>query len=354
MLPLTSCKKSQLEEAEAHYEADYAVAVVKTTQQLRSSYIEYYDENLNLIRNIWYPYAGLFLTLAGDPPIYADELYLIPQGLMGQQDDRKLVSLNLLSGAIREYRVDQISLDGVAVDERYCYVTSDLNGVGHISRVDKASGEITYLDTPNVFPGGLVVQAGQLRLFCLDCTGSDDMLYLSTYSRNLELMNRINLTSLAGLTNATSPIASHDGCLFFISSIQPLEEDQPFLNSMYSFNTQDSKLKSLCELHYETRTILLKNDKIFAFCAPSIPNDDFYIEIYDSTSGALLSSLHIDYPPKHGLFRGNTLFVRGNDILVRYGLDDMVLTEEARVSLMIYDSNTTANLHHSSDMFVRP
>jgi hypothetical protein len=354
-LPLASCKKSQLEEAQSQYDTDYALAIIKTTQSKRSSYIEYYDESLNLVRSIWYPYAYLHLgSLGNTTSLYDNELYLIPQGLMGQQDDRKLISFDLQSGKVREYRVDQVALDGVAVDDEYCYVTSDLNMEGHISRVDKVSGEVVYLDMSGVLAGEIVALKDRFYVFCLDIAASPDVVYLSTYNRNLELLDTINLTSLADITISSVPTTVYDGRFYFVSSIQPIKDGQPFLTSIYSFSIQDSKLELFCKPQYEISTVLLEGDKLFVFCSPTIATDDFYIEIYDSVSGELLKSMHVDYAPTHGLFRDGALFVRGSYGIVKYRLDGLDLIEEARTPLGSYGSADDPSFHYISGMFVKP
>jgi hypothetical protein len=348
-LPLTSCKRSQLAEAEAQYEADYTVGIIKTTRQMRSSYIEYYDEHLNFVRSIWYPYAYLHIGLGNNLlSQYEDELYLIPQGLMVSQDDRKLISLNLQSGAIREYRVDQIALDGVAVDGEYCYVTSDLNMVGHISRVNKVSGEVIYLDMPGVIAGEIIIWRDCFYTLCTDVHEFLDTVYLSTYNRNLELLDTVNLTALADITIPTSPTISYDGHLYFVSNIQPTEDGQPFLTSIYSFDLQNGKLEFFCEPQYEISTILFEGSMIFVFCCPTVVNDDFYIEVYDAASKELLNSMHVDYAPTNGLIRDGVLFVRGSYGIVKYRLDGFELIEEARAPL------DGQNSHYISGMFLKP
>ncbi|MDR3036934.1 MAG: hypothetical protein LBU31_00775 [Coriobacteriales bacterium] len=353
VLPLAACAKSHLEEAEEQYVDDYAVAVVRSTQQMRSSYIDYYDGGMSLLRSVWYPYAGLSLGSVTRLAVLEDMLYLIPKGLMAQEDDRKLISLDLRSGAVREFLVDQVSLKGVAVDDEYCYLTSNLNGAGYISRVDRASGEAAYFETPGVFPSDIFTWEDRVCAFCTNSTGSANMACLSTYSRNLELISTLNLTSTAGITLAGCPTAPRDGRICFVSSIQPTEDNQPFVNSLYAFDIRENNVVLLCELEHEAYATLSEGARVFVFCF-SRTFEDTYIDMYDSTTGELLSSLHTDYAPLRGLFCDNSLFVDGNAgmayVFVRYRLDGLELIEDARAVLADADDDAGP---HPVGFFVR-
>jgi len=356
-LALTSCKRTQLEEAQAQYRPDYTVAVIKTTTTMRSSYIEYYDDGLKMVRSIWYPYAEFGPGWQAAPAAYADELYLVPRGLMGFSDDRKVVSLNLDSGAIREYRVEQISLLWLTVDDKFFYASSNLNGVGHVSQVNKANGEAAYMDIGTSADQVVATEDG-ICVFWSDFAGyyDESSYYISVCDRSLSITDTVDVGAFAGGTIGWAyPTAQSDGLFYFLSS-KSLAPDHtaPYKDSIYKFTVDGSRLELFYELEHETATIMLHDGRLYVFCVPRVASTDFFIEVYDCASGQKLSSLPVDYAPAQGVFHGDRLFVNGSYYLVKYRLDGDSLIEEARVTLDERGSTDDPSFHYVNGIFVRP
>ena len=118
------------------------IGVIGTTQLKYKSSIHWYDENLEVIDVQKLRYADLGGTFSR--PIYdKDEVFIIPQGLQGKADSKKVISLNIKDFTVEEFNVLNLGLNNLAVTDKYIFTTNRLNAQAHISRVDRITKEFT-------------------------------------------------------------------------------------------------------------------------------------------------------------------------------------------------------------------
>jgi len=340
-LPLTACSKTaQLNNAQSEYNPNYVIATIENTDKIGLSLIAYFDIDLNLVNSIKYPYNNLGFGLNGSCalPINGDEIYLVPNGLMFQSYVLKVLSLNLQTGAVREYHVDQPSIVGIAVDDQYFYTVNTDKGTGHLGRIDKSTGEATYIDIGSGANSIIGLDNG----FCVYWYDIYQNSYLSTYTRDLQLIKSFNLTA-QGIDTVFGPTAQDNGRFCFIN-----ENNQPHYYSIYSFDTNSFELKKICDVNYAVTSIATQGNILYA----TGYGDANYVEFYDVSSGELLNSQKVSYDTGRGIFYDGFLFICDGWSLVKYIVDGTNITEVANVAITnSYVDTGTCPAH---DIFVRP
>jgi hypothetical protein len=353
---LNSCRQAQLGKAEQQYDPGYTIGIIKTTEYEYSSYIEYYNQDLELVNAIRYPYAGL-IPDSGAPAAQRDgKLYLIPRGLMTKQDDRKVISLDLKSGDIREYAVDLVAISGLAVDERYIYASNNLNAVGNIARVDIESGDVTYLELGSI-AGKLFIHNKQLYASWTDLgtTGfsnmEDDAHFLSSLDQNLNLLQTIDITSSSfGSLGCVSEPAGDSQYMAFFSKPDP--ESNSFDCDIYSCASLEDGLDILCRSAHEPSCLLPYKETLITTNTDAATDKINFIDIYDRHDGTLLYSLSLDYRPRQAVIDGDVLYVQGFDCLVKYSINGNTVAEQKRIGIPRIGSPTDADFHYLSGIFL--
>jgi len=346
--------------AEGFYNPDYTIGVVKTRDSAYSSYIEYYDEDLNLVNTLWYPYASLGDGSSYRPSISDDRLWMIPRGLMWFQNTKKAISLGLTDGTVDEYTVDQISLDVLTVDDRYVYVTNDLNRIGHITRVDIETKEVKTVDLPDMVPLSLICNDSVLYVFCLGIVSDgSDAGWMIRYNTDLKELTRQNLNELVGLPVTPGRISNVVGDRFFLF-LHNNDESSGYGSAFaYSCYVSDGRLE-LFKVFAQggTTSFLIKDRLLIVLVAGDalqpdeesgqVPNSR--IDVYNMDSGELLYSLEIldfnlGYYSGGGVIRGDYLYLfssRWDGLLLKYQISENgTLTEVVRTSF--YTNHTPAS-----------
>jgi hypothetical protein len=76
----------------AGYTDDYEIALILTDTRSYSTFIEYYDDELELVNALQYPYSSMENSW-GEPMCYGNAMYIIPQGLGYKLDARLVIGL---------------------------------------------------------------------------------------------------------------------------------------------------------------------------------------------------------------------------------------------------------------------
>ena len=365
-VPGTSAKLSQ---AEQDYSPDYAVAVIRTSSYEHSSFIDYYDGSLKLVASVAYPYAGLDISYNGQTSISNGKVFLVPRGLAHKENDRKVISIDFETGKVREYGVDLVSIDFIAVDQRYLYASNNLNGVGHIARVDIETGDVIYADIGRS-AWDLYADGTHLFVFWRDYDRPANITesgishyYLSRLGTDLNVLETLELTDDIGVNDAASPATN--GSFYFQAVPLDQQSGSPIRPpSVHSYSMKDGAMKELFTPPSDIYNIMPHGDVLFVtyvgLDSNNRPQDHYFIDAYSAKTGELLSTIQTDYIPYSGFIQGDTLYISGDNgfppddmprqhFLVKYRIDGSMLTEEAR-ALSPYPRD---DHHYYSALFCR-
>jgi hypothetical protein len=364
----TNTRTSVLERAEEQYRSDYAVAIIRTSLLHRSSYIEYYSNDLELLVAVEYPYACLDMGSMSPSAVSGGKACLIPAGLMGHLDDRMVASLDIETGEVREYRIDLVAIDAIGVNDRYAFVANDINGVGHVGRIDLDTGETHTVELGNA-PGKLVCAGDRIYVFWLEYghDGAPDNIHLSCLDESLSLRSSVNMTA-EGIDIPALPTALTGGRIYFVSYRQPKDDLEAVKNTIAYYATEDNSIGHFADPAqgaegYEVSHLIPYGDRVLALGAyPSVDlsRRTGLIEVYDTASGDAVGSLASDIAPSCGVIAGDDLYVKGvasgEVVLARYRIDGTSLVEEKRMYFAQNGSpasDPNGIRYNYSDLFVR-
>ncbi|MCL2136766.1 MAG: hypothetical protein FWH40_04505 [Coriobacteriia bacterium] len=337
------------------YNPDYSIAIVKTTDIKRTSYIEFYDTDLALVNVIRYPYAQLINEIQQNT-VSGGRLWLIPQGLQGFQNDKKAISLDIGTGAINEFRIDQVSINCIVAGDYYAYASSNLNFSGYISRVDIESGGVQYLQREGYFPRDMILANDVLYVLWLPFGQDvDDDAYIISYDANLNVINEINLSSKGVMAPMRFTQVSSNG-LFFFESHRPAQtrsSEEPVEVFSYSID-DDSVSPFLTSDRNSISGTIVHKDMLFVFSSLSRTDSYGDIDIYSTKTGELLASKSVNYRPTNGVVVDDCLYVisgRWDGVLAKYAISDGMLVELGRVDLYMNGSPASPNQYYPSVIF---
>ena len=125
---------------------DYSIAVIETSSNEEKSLVTYYDDNLKKINSNFLDYAELGTNFY-NPIYHDDQVYLVPRGLQGKHDEKKVISLNLTDGNNNEYDVNRNNIICTTTNDDYLFAASNLNYISYLTRIkyaDKSEKELSF------------------------------------------------------------------------------------------------------------------------------------------------------------------------------------------------------------------
>ena len=117
------------------------IGVIQTSGYNKDSGITFYDENLNKIHTEKMKYATLG-EIFNTPVIQDNKLYTIPQGYAFEKDEEKALELDLSNLNKKEYKIEQLAINGVAADDQYIYTYNTGSEGSYITRCKKEDNAI--------------------------------------------------------------------------------------------------------------------------------------------------------------------------------------------------------------------
>lgn len=237
------------------------VGVVETMSNKNKSFIHWYDGDLDEIAVQHLKYASL-----GDlfiKPVYdADEVYLIPEGLIGKKDAKKVISINQADFTITEYDIPNIALQNVALTEEYLFVNSNLNYETHLSRLDRETGEFSEEIIDAAYFESMLSIDNRLFLFGMMDRGLDESItenYLYVLDTDFNLSDTIDLTDVG---NGGHKFLLDDRDLYVSFSVT--KQDRP--NSVLLKINVDTMEKEVIDLEkkYPDSLVKYKNQLLIA------------------------------------------------------------------------------------------
>ncbi|UTY39527.1 hypothetical protein NMU03_01440 [Allocoprobacillus halotolerans] len=159
--------------------------IIKTTSNTNNSVISFYDENLSKIKDI-HCKAGELGTNFSQAVYLNNKAFIVPRGIVGKYDDKKVVGIDMNELTLNEYTIDRINLQKVSVTQDSIFVTSNLNFTNYLSKIDFNSNLQDELTSENYME--LVVCAGdKICLF----ESNQSTSYIKIYNKELKLLKKL-------------------------------------------------------------------------------------------------------------------------------------------------------------------
>lgn len=174
------------------------IGVVETSGEQYKSFIHWYDEDLKVVDIQNLKYANLGDTFS-EPVYIQDEIYLIPQGLFGEKDTKKAISIHQKDFTITEYSVPNIALQDIAITDEFLFVSSNLNFETHLSRLNRNTNEFTEEVYQGAYFESMLSADNKLFLFGNMQVNSADNIkenYLYILDTDFNMLETIDLTDI--------------------------------------------------------------------------------------------------------------------------------------------------------------
>lgn len=298
---------------------DYSVAVIETTSNVEKSLVTYYDGNLKKINSKFLDYAELGTNFY-NPIYHDDQVYLVPRGLQGKHDEKKVISLNLADGENTEYDVNRNNIICAATNEDYLFAGSNLNAVSYLTRIkyeDKSEKEITF---KNEYLHLVAVSDQYVIVFLTSTTAG----YENTYSKinvydinSFELKKSIDITEL-GITQTKYCLNNNN--LYFSNAYDKNDEATNVLGVL---NLNDLSLsKIVLECDYPDDIQYLSEDKLLISCTDVVRSDGTKVIELDTKTGEQ-TIYDLGIPILNIKVSKNKLFVLSSEYILNvYSIDD--------------------------------
>lgn len=321
LLSLTGCNNKEI--------GDYKVAVIETTSNKEKSLITYYDEDLEKVGSKSFEYAELGSNFYS-PEYQDEEIYIVPRGLQGNHNEKKVISLNLKTGNDTVYDVDKVNIICTAVNKKYLFAGSNLNAISYLSRIDLKDKKETDLSFNNEYLS--LIAATDKYVFAFLSSTDDQNIYskINVYNvDSLELIKTIDITEYG--INQTKYYLDKDN-LYFSNAYDKYDQQNNILGIM---NLDDFSLKKV-ELKYNSPDDIqfLENGDLLISCTDVVQSNGTHVIIYEKDTGNQ-TSYDLNIPIMNIKAMNNKLYALSSDYnLYVYDIDnDMKLVKSTEHEL---------------------
>jgi hypothetical protein len=304
------------------------VCVIRPSHYRNSALIERLDSTLKPLNRVELPYAGLE-NAWGMPTVSDDVMYVVAQGVEGVRDARLVIGFDPATNETREYAVDCLALKSVAATDRYLFVTSVINNISTITRVDKQSAATQSIEFAGDFLVGITA-CGQklavLRQPGFDFSGDAELLILD---KEMEIRD---VVVLEGRGNANEMALVSQDVVCFGTFKEDATSSTQYHNTLNLYSLATGELRTIAESDYRYGFSAASEGRLVVLQSEINVKDGNQVLVFDLLSGEPLSQTDVDYMPQHLLVKDDLLYVagfdqaRGDYRLQQYRLDDDALS----------------------------
>jgi hypothetical protein len=377
LFPLVGCGRLVALTREGPPE-DYAIAVIRTTEQDYSTFIEYLDEDLEPLGSVEYPYACVNSTQRY--PVHSgDDAFLVVEGPMGRRDGGIIFSFDVNDALIEEYRAGDVGLQYVTVSDGFLFGAYNLNGTSYIDRIDIKTKEKETLELPRQIVEGLAATEGRLAVLACDIGSAGELFsenkpYVAVYSYDFEQTGHFDLLGYEGLgwLHKLEGDRLYFECYnqYFASSDSAGEEPIT-VPTIHYYSFTENRVVSLVpdDYHVTDASDIIAEDMFMDTILDVIESDEYLLVLSLDHSNVTPEKNSIsffnkgtnqyeqhytldDQPVQMELASDGSLLVLGSSSLVRFSLGKGTFTEIDSVAL---DPNgADDNVHYfNSSFFMR-
>lgn len=256
----TGCTNKKLLHNEENFNSNFDVGVIKTTGQKNKSFITYYDTQLKEVSKQGLPYASLG-NIFYNPVVFKQKLYIIPQGLANAKDKKTVFELNLNTGKKKEYHIDQLAMNSIAVNEEYIFTCNTLDGTSYINRCDKKDEKVEKVLFQDTYISKLVLHNDILYAF----SSRKGENFVESYLYKLDLsLNILDKKDISNYGNSNYKTAIINDMLYFSNQVD--KEDNPnHIIGIYSENSDRMSRLDMKE-YYPSDILSYKELLVIAHC----------------------------------------------------------------------------------------
>lgn len=261
----------------------------ETTEQRNKSYLRFYDNQLKEVKKVSMPYGGMegvFYT----PYVYKNFTYFVPKGLGGKKDLGLVVELNMDNFELKNYKIDQISMDSVCADDKYVYTCNNLNGTSHINRCNKETGKVKTMDFENEYVP-LIFLDNKSHIYAFSNIFHDNSMttYLYKMNSNLDIIKKVNITKHSGSQSKVLV----DGDTAYFSNATDSQDN--LTNVICEMNLDTLNIKDIPLPDNNPADIVRYKDKLFISHCNLVLSEGNNLSIYDLKQKKVIKTVSFEH-----------------------------------------------------------
>lgn len=259
---------------------EYEVAVIETTSNKEKSLITYYDDNLEKVGTKSLDYAELGTNFYS-PVYHEDEIYIVPRGVQGKHNEKKVISLNLKTGEDTDYTVNKTNIICTAVNKKYLFAGSNLNTVSYLTRTEFKGETEREIAFNNEYLSLIAASDSYVFVFLSSIDSQNMYSKINVYDSNtLQLKTSIDITEY-GINQTKYYIDNNK--LYFANAYD--KNDQPS-NKLGILNLNDFSLSEvILDFNSPDDIQLLSDDRLLISCTDVVQSNGTHIIIYQMDTG---------------------------------------------------------------------
>lgn len=264
----------------AKFDPNFTLGVIETTQKENKSLIHFYDENLSKINTMKFPLGSM-----GDrfffPIVYGDSVYTIPQGIGNQKEKTIVFSLNLKTGEDKQYDLEIVGMNSLAVSKEYVFGVHDLNFTSTIVRCNKKNNETQELKIPKFFIEKMIVADDYL--FAIGNYNDENGYYSVLYQINIATMQIEKTFDLKAYGYSFNGMVLDGNTIYWSNTYKASADGKSELENntvtMFHIDTQTFETIELQE-EYPSQ-LIVQDRKLFILHSDFVMGEGRHITIYD-------------------------------------------------------------------------
>jgi len=312
---------------ESRYREGYALALVRTNDIRLGTFIEYYDDDLELLDKIEYPYGSMG-NASANPVVSNGVMYTPATGYTGLRNTHLFtIGLDLVSGAVHEYTGTFTGHSLVASDDALYFAfhhDGDIENVYAspvVFRVDKASGEAVRSEVG--FEGLLpllLLDEDTLYAFNTVARATDEaphaqpaLMLMMLGTNDLQLRQTFDLEGYEGVSTA----AIIGDRLYFATYHHDASSSTKLVHSLLYLQLANGGIEGgvyeAITSDYTFGGIAAIDGYLYVLQDFSSVEGSNEILIVDKEAGTLAGELALDYHPQYIYALDGCLYVAGSD-----------------------------------------
>lgn len=340
-IAFTSCKSK-----EQVYSNNYEIAIIETTGNDNKSSIYYYNDELELLNEYSLPY-GTMGNIFYNPVIFNNNLYSIPQGLANEKDLKRVIEFNLEDGKVTEYKIDQLAMNSLAVNNEYIYTCNTVNGISYINQYTLEDDIVNIVEIAEVYISKLMVAEEEIYAFGSIKGENGIEAYIYVFDSMLNSKEKINITSSGSSQYKAIFI---DGYLYFSNLMD--KNDQPGKTvsrmSINNHEVENIKLNS----PYPSDLLQYNDYLVIAHCN-LVTNEGNSITFYNMKEETI-EEVTLNHPVTQINTKENYLYIFDGNNLFKYEINQDKISElELIKEIELKKVETSDNYNYISGFYVK-
>ena len=289
---------------EAPFPTEYEIGVLYSTEYKNTTRLVLLDENMNSVYEKALPYGYLGHCGYMNAIKKGEVLYECPQGTATEKELGLIIGLDTLTGEVTEYDFQRVNMTDFDCDENYLYVTSNLNNVDYVERMDQSTGQKDTIELP-FYVSDIAVNDGRLYGFGENMNAGGKVVF---YLFDFETLQAIEIADLSGTMKEPAPfIASYKNKMYWAQG-----------DRLYCLDTETKKIDSILLTHEYGFNVQVKDQYLWLVCTNIYEEADSYVLVFDCEREIFVKEYSFPYSVQQLEITGNALYMGSQEFLEKY------------------------------------